>query len=516
MALVARVSTRRVFSRHLHSPFPSRLSPHAFIPLPSLSSPRLSARNRAVAACLSSSAPAVIDAHTAGRWKPMCLYHTQGKCTKMDDALHLAKFSHDFMVDLKATTGSLNKLRPQNLDYLLVLDLEGRVEILEFPVLMIDAKNMDFIDSFHRFVRPAVMSEQRIKEYIEGKYGKLGVDSGNWDLKTKIPEQCKVSKIKTPPYFMEWINLKDIYLNFYKRRATGMMTMMRELEIPMLGSHHLGIDDTKNIARVLQRMLADGVILQITAKRSSSAPGLINFQNFPEIKRFLHHFIGKMGSENAREELSERGKQNCAFLPCSWFRKPHFLFGVLMAASLSLPPSQFLLFPRRSPPAPPIPHPHLVSPPRKSTLCFSSSSTPSADASYPVVTEEAAEEEDDRSAVPLPREGFSTYEAESPVEGTEEPQFRGCKSCGREEIEKGCNGKGRIQGGIATVPGFGWWPIKAFRPCPGFVASGGLYRRQGQSMDEVAFGRGEREMPTKNINKPNSSKKKQGPSSLKR
>lgn len=69
-------------------------------------------------------------------------------------------------------------------------------------------------------------------------------------------------------------------------------------------------------------------------------------------------------------------------------------------------------------------------------------------------------------------------------------QSGGCKACGREEMEKGCNGEGRIQGGIATVPGFGWWPIKAYRPCPGFVASGGRYRRQGQSMDEVAFGRG--------------------------
>ena len=68
--------------------------------------------------------------------------------------------------------------------------------------------------------------------------------------------------------------------------------------------------------------------------------------------------------------------------------------------------------------------------------------------------------------------------------------YRGCKACGREEMEKGCNGEGRIQGGIGTVPGFGWWPIKAYRPCPGFVASGGRYRRRGQSMDEVAFGRG--------------------------
>ncbi|CAA6665744.1 unnamed protein product [Spirodela intermedia] len=59
----------------------------------------------------------------------------------------------------------------------------------------------------------------------------------------------------------------------------------------------------------------------------------------------------------------------------------------------------------------------------------------------------------------------------------------GCKTCGREEIERGCNG-------------FGWWPIKAYRPCPGFVESGGRYRRRGQSMDEVAFGRGGRESST--------------------
>lgn len=68
----------------------------------------------------------------------------------------------------------------------------------------------------------------------------------------------------------------------------------------------------------------------------------------------------------------------------------------------------------------------------------------------------------------------------------------GCKGCGREQVERGCNGEGRIQGGIATIPGFGWWPIKAYRPCPGFVASGGSYRRRGQSMDEVAFGGGKR------------------------
>lgn len=240
----------------------------------------------------------------------MCLYYTQGKCTKLDDASHIEKFNHNCSGDLAISSKLYKQARPQKLDYFLVLDLEGKVEILEFPVLVIDAKTMAVVDIFHRFVRPSVMSEQRINEYIEGKYGKLGVDRvwhdtaipfdevinqfeawmsehclwakgssgyltnaafvtcGNWDLKTKVPQQCKVSKMNIPPYFMEWINLKDVYLNFYKRRATGMVTMMRELEIPLIGSHHLGIDDTKNITRVVQRMLTDGALLQITARRS--------------------------------------------------------------------------------------------------------------------------------------------------------------------------------------------------------------------------------------------------------
>ncbi|RDX85468.1 hypothetical protein CR513_33343 [Mucuna pruriens] len=101
---------------------------------------------------------------------------------------------------------------------------------------------------------------------------------------------------------------------------------------------------------------------------------------------------------------------------------------------------------------------------------------------------------------------------EGPSRDDEYSEFAsGCKACGREEIEKGCNGAGRVQGGIATVPGFGWWPIKAYRPCPAFVASGGRYRRQGQSMDEVAFGRG-----SPSATDSNTSNKKEGPKKVKR
>lgn len=228
----------------------------------------------------------------------------------MDDVAHIEKFSHDCSSDLQVDAADIESKCSQELDFLLVLDLEGKVEILEFPVLIIDAKTLGVIDVFHRFVKPTKMSGQAIDDYIEGKYGKFGVDRvwhdtalpfkevlqqfevwlaqhhlwgkelggslnraafvtcGNWDVKTKIPQQCEVSEIKLPPYFMEWINIKDIYLNFYRRKATGMITMMKQLGIRQLGSHHLGLDDTKNIAKVLQHMLIEGAIMQITARRN--------------------------------------------------------------------------------------------------------------------------------------------------------------------------------------------------------------------------------------------------------
>jgi len=63
-----------------------------------------------------------------------------------------------------------------------------------------------------------------------------------------------------------------------------------------------------------------------------------------------------------------------------------------------------------------------------------------------------------------------------------------CDSCGvaREKIQ--CDGTGRIQGGLAAIPLFSWWPIKAYRPCPGLIESGGTYTRKGQDVDSILWG----------------------------
>ncbi|CAH8293882.1 unnamed protein product [Eruca vesicaria subsp. sativa] len=275
----------------------------------------LCSSSHSVSSSLSDTSPSsfsLMETNENQRWRPMCLYYTHGKCTKMDDPAHLEVFNHDCTKELPVTAADLERLKPQEFDFFLVLDLEGKVEILEFPVLIVDAKTMQVVDLFHRFVRPTKMSEQAINKYIEGKYGEVGVDRvwhdtaipfkqvvdefeswlaehglwgketdgtlndaafitcGNWDIKTKIPEQCVVANINLPQYFMEWINLKDVYLNFYGREARGMVSMMKQCGIRLMGSHHLGIDDTKNITRVVQRMLADGAVLKLTARRSKS------------------------------------------------------------------------------------------------------------------------------------------------------------------------------------------------------------------------------------------------------
>jgi hypothetical protein len=72
----------------------------------------------------------------------------------------------------------------------------------------------------------------------------------------------------------------------------------------------------------------------------------------------------------------------------------------------------------------------------------------------------------------------------------EEKQCTGgsCDSCGVAREKMQCDGTGRIQGGLAAIPLFSWWPIKAYRPCPGLIESGGTYTRKGQDVDSILWG----------------------------
>ncbi|KAL8150382.1 hypothetical protein V2J09_020190 [Rumex salicifolius] len=158
------------------------------------------------------------------------------------------------------------------------------------------------------------------------------------------------------------------------------------------------------------------------------------------------------------------------------------------------PPQPLLPFHHRHTPYAPFLASNLALPSAKPTarslICISSSSSPSTS----VAEDEGSPPTNESGDTPPASDGRPLRIDENVICIV----HSGCKACGREQVESGCNGEGRIQGGIATFPGLGWWPIKAYRPCPGFLASGGRYKRQGQSMDEVVSGAGKGRASTMN------------------
>jgi ERI1 exoribonuclease 3 len=67
--------------------------------------------------------------------------------------------------------------------------------------------------------------------------------------------------------FRSWINIKVSYQAFRgrdkKARQSGMAEMLRELRLPLVGKHHCGLDDARNIASILIELLGNGAALDV-------------------------------------------------------------------------------------------------------------------------------------------------------------------------------------------------------------------------------------------------------------
>jgi len=107
----------------------------------------------------------------------------------------------------------------------------------------------------------------------DGERSFIFVTCGDWDLKTMLPKQCDLSRVKVPKAFSQWINLKIAFGDFFKKaRARGMTEMLEDLDIPLVGRHHSGIDDARNIAAVMMKMLKQGYVATPTAVSAAGRP----------------------------------------------------------------------------------------------------------------------------------------------------------------------------------------------------------------------------------------------------
>jgi len=179
--------------------------------------------------------------------------------------------------------------------YLLVFDLEGKHEIIEFPVIVLDTVSRQEIGRFQSFVRPtgrhpethqfkgleaqpespAVPFTKVLTEFDTWLQATIGrsvnsqwqdaafLSCGDFDCR-KINDQCYYSEISTPLAFCQWVNIKRTYEGIYGGRYMGMKTMLSQLRLldksgnPMYGFHHLGMHDVENICRCALHLLEEG------------------------------------------------------------------------------------------------------------------------------------------------------------------------------------------------------------------------------------------------------------------
>ncbi|XP_052774198.1 ERI1 exoribonuclease 3-like [Mya arenaria] len=194
-----------------------------------------------------------------------------------------------------------SKLKEQIYDYFLVLDFEATCEenikihpqeIIEFPVVKINARTLQVDSTFHQYVQPRVHKQLTpfctqltgiIQDMVDGQphledvllsldqwmldnklldpeVKSLFVTCGDWDLKTMLPSQSEYFNLPVPKYFSEWLNIKKAFAEVTSTYPHGMMQMLQLLNIQHQGRHHSGIDDCKNIGNILIELLHRGYV----------------------------------------------------------------------------------------------------------------------------------------------------------------------------------------------------------------------------------------------------------------
>jgi inhibitor of KinA sporulation pathway (predicted exonuclease) len=197
------------------------------------------------------------------------------------------------------------------LDHLVVLDFEATCdrdvppepqEVIEFPSVLISLADRRVVDEFGSFVRP--VHHPRLTEFctelttikqadVDGAppfaevlaAHRAWLDShrlerfafvtcGDWDFGTLFPMQCAaagVSITDLPRAYRRWINVKLVFAAVTMRpKSIGMTGMLEALGHPLVGTHHRGIDDCHNIAKIAIDLAHRGATFDFTSKLSAS------------------------------------------------------------------------------------------------------------------------------------------------------------------------------------------------------------------------------------------------------
>jgi len=179
----------------------------------------------------------------------------------------------------------------KHFNYYLVLDLEAtccdkdsiaknHMEIIEIGALMVDPATLTIVDEFQSFVKPirhpiltefcksltsiaqtqvdraptypeaSAMLNNWLSGYLNGVFGSWG----DFDRK-QFKQDSNFHKVPFPIAYPH-INLKKMFSETQGLpKRYGMEKALEVVDLPLEGTHHRGIDDARNIAKLLPYIL---------------------------------------------------------------------------------------------------------------------------------------------------------------------------------------------------------------------------------------------------------------------
>jgi hypothetical protein len=91
-----------------------------------------------------------------------------------------------------------------------------------------------------------------------------------WDMSRFMYLECRSSRIPFPRWATRWVNVRKIYSNSYRLSRVSLVTMLEYLGLSFEGRQHCGLDDARNIARILTYMIKDGCNVYVNERMFDS------------------------------------------------------------------------------------------------------------------------------------------------------------------------------------------------------------------------------------------------------
>jgi hypothetical protein len=101
----------------------------------------------------------------------------------------------------------------------------------------------------------------------------LLVICGDWDAAQLLPRQCCYHGIPVPPWAKSWLNVKTLFRQAFPEtagRRSGLSEMLGAVGLAFEGRPHSGIDDTRNIVRLVQAIIQTGVSISAVVPDTAS------------------------------------------------------------------------------------------------------------------------------------------------------------------------------------------------------------------------------------------------------